>query len=77
MLLFDAHVWNTSVYNAVVSAFPYRTVLTSVREPIMTFGRSYLYGLIGWSKFQTQYILGSDYVHAQFLPPEQIGRAHV
>lgn len=70
MLLFDLHVWNTSVYNAVVSAFPYRTVLTSVREPIMTFGRSYLYGLIGWSKFQTQYILGSDYVHAQFLPPE-------
>ena len=42
MLLFDPHVWNTSVYNAVVSAFPYRTVLTSVREPIMTFGRSYL-----------------------------------
>lgn len=72
MLLFDPHMWDTSVYNQIVLAFPYHSVLTSMREPIMTFARSYLRGLIGCDSFQTAYILGSDYCHAQFLPPELI-----
>lgn len=70
LLLFDPHMWDTSVYNQMILAFPYHSVLTSMREPIMTFARSYLYGLIGWNEFQTKYILASDYYHAQFLPPE-------
>jgi len=69
-LLFDPHMWDTSAYDKIILSFPYCTVLTSMREPIMTFGRAYLYGLIGWNKFQTQYILGSDYEHTRFLPLE-------
>lgn len=69
-LLFDPHMWDTSVYNNIVASFPYHTVLTSMREPIVTFGRAYIYGLIGWDQFQTQYILSSDYTHARFLSPE-------
>ena len=70
VLLFDPHMWDTSPYNALVQAFPYHMVLTSVREPIMTFARSYMYGLVGWNEGQTKYIMASDYCHAQFLSAE-------
>lgn len=70
VILFDPHMWDTGPYNAIVQAFPYRMVLTSMREPIVTLARSYMYGLVGWDEFQTKYIMASDYCHAQFLPPE-------
>lgn len=67
LLVFDPHIWQCNVYNEILHHFPYCTVLTCMRNPITVFGRSYQYGLIGWNKFQTQYILASDYTHAQFL----------
>nr|WP_302665419.1 hypothetical protein [uncultured Agathobaculum sp.] len=67
VLVFDPHIWQCNIYNEILHQFPYRITLTCMRNPITVFGRSYQYGLIGWNKFQTQYILGSDYVHAQFL----------
>ena len=67
VLVFDPHIWECNIYNEILQQFPYCTTLTCIRNPIMVFGRSYQYGLIGWNKFQTQYILGSDYCHAQFL----------
>ena len=70
LMLLDPHMWDTSVYNNMVLSFPYHTVLTSMREPVVTFGRAYLYGLVGWNEFQTKYLLASDYIHTKFLPPQ-------
>lgn len=67
MLVFDPHIWECNLYNELIHQFPYCTVLTCMRNPITVFGRGYEYGLIGWDKFQTQYILASDYCHAEFL----------
>ena len=40
LMLLDPHMWDTSVYNDMVLSFPYHTVLTSMREPVVTFGRA-------------------------------------
>lgn len=67
MLLYDPHMWDTRVYNALIMEFPYHIVMTSMREPIVTFARSYENGLVGWNEFQTKYLLASDYDHTCFL----------
>jgi len=67
MLFFDPHMWDTSIYNNITVSFPYFKVLTCVREPIQCFGRSYIYGLVGWNEFQTKYLLAMDYCHTQFM----------
>ncbi len=67
MLLFDPHMWDTSIYNNITVSFPYFKVLTCVREPVQCFGRSYIYGLAGWNEFQTKYLLAMDYCHTQFM----------
>lgn len=67
LIVFDPHIWQCDIYNEILHQFPYLITLTCVRNPITVFGRCYQYGLIGWDKFQTQYILASDYAHAQFL----------
>lgn len=67
MLLYDPHMWDTHVYNALIMDFPYHIVMTSMRDPIVTFARSYEYGLVGWNEFQTKYLLASDYEHTCFL----------
>lgn len=69
MLLFDPHMWDPSAYESMVLSFPYYTVLTCVREPIMRFARSYLVGLVGWDESQTRYLLGMDYCNTQYLNP--------
>lgn len=74
MPLFDPHMWDPSVYNNIVLSFPYYTVLTCVREPIRRFGSSYIVGLVGWNKFQTQYLLGMDYCNTQFLHPSMFSK---
>lgn len=72
LLVFDPHIWECDVHNALIQSFPYYTVLTCVREPIMTVARSYMYGLMGWNEFQTKYILASEYTHTQFLGKEML-----
>lgn len=67
LIFFDPHIWRCDIYNKILHEFPYCITLTCMRNPITVFGRSYQYGLIGWDRFQTQYILASDYTHAQFL----------
>lgn len=70
MLLYDPHIWDPSIYSNIVFSFPYYTVLTCIREPIMTFIRCQQVGIVGWNGFSTQYMLASEYLHAQFLHPE-------
>ena len=70
MLLYDPHIWNPSIYNNMMLSFPYHTVLTCVREPIMTFIRCQQIGIAGWDEFSTKYLLAFDYAHTQFLHPE-------
>ncbi len=70
LLVFDPHMWDTRVYNNMVLSFPYRSCLTCMREPIMTFARCYIEGIAGWDEFQTKHLLASDYSQSQFLPPE-------
>lgn len=67
MLLWDLHMLEADLYEEIVKQFPYKIVLTSMREPIMTLARAYDYGLVGWNKFQTQHIVTSTYTHTQFL----------
>lgn len=67
MILYDPHTWNPSCYSNIVLSFPYHTVLTCVREPIMTFIRCQQVGIVGWEEFSTKYMLAFDYAHAQFL----------
>lgn len=69
-ILYDPHMYECNVYNEIIMSFSYKTVLTSMREPIITFARSYDYGLVVWNQFATQYILASDYAHTAFLPKE-------
>lgn len=69
-ILFDPHVTENNLYNEMVKEFPYKIVLTSVREPIRTLFSSYKVGLIGWDRFQTQYFLSSDYTLTMFLDEE-------
>lgn len=70
MILYDPHTWDPSIYSNMVLSFPYHTVLTCVREPIMTFIRCQQIGLVGWDEFSTKYMLAFDYSHAKFLHPE-------
>lgn len=67
LLFYDPHIWDSSFYTNLILSFPYKTVLTCVREPIMTFMRCCTIGIVGWNDFQDRYILAADYVHAQFL----------
>ena len=70
MLLYDPHVWDSKVYANLILSFPYYTVLTSVREPIMAFIRCQQNGIAGWDEFSTKYLLAFDYAHAQLLHPK-------
>lgn len=70
MILYDPHTWDSSVYSDLVLSFPYHTVLTCVREPIMRFIRCQQIGIAGWDEFSTKYLLAFDYVQAQFLHSE-------
>lgn len=74
MLLYDPHVWDPSAYNNLVFSFPYHTVLTCVREPIMTFARCQMIGIVGWDEFSTKYMLAFDYAHTQFLHPDLLSK---
>ncbi len=67
MLLYDPHMWDPSPYSNIILSFPYYTVLTCIREPIMTFIRCQQIGIVGWDEFSTKYMLAFDYAHAQFL----------
>ena len=70
MILYDPHVWDPGLYSNIMLSFPYHTVLTCVREPIMTFIRCQQIGIAGWDEFSTKYLLASEYSHTQFLHPE-------
>lgn len=67
MILYEPHVWNPSPYSNIILSFPYHTVLTCVREPIMRFIRCQQVKIAGWDEFSTKYLLAFDYAHAQFL----------
>ena len=67
LIIYDPHIWDQSLYETIMDSFKYLTVLTSYREPIVTFSRSFEKGIVVWDEFQTKYILMSDYVCAQFL----------
>ncbi|MDE6590447.1 MAG: hypothetical protein K2K53_08935 [Oscillospiraceae bacterium] len=70
IIMYEPHMWDPRSYSKLVLSFPYYTCLTSVREPIMMFARNYDKGWCGGSKFHTQFLLGADYVFAQFLSKE-------
>lgn len=67
IIVFDPHMWDSSVYQPLVESFPYHVTLTCMREPIRTFASCYWRGLVVWDKFQTQFVLASDYTYATFL----------
>lgn len=67
VIIFDPHMWDSSVFIPLVQSFPYHAVLTCFREPIRTFASCYWRGLVVWNKFQTQFVLASDYTYTQFL----------
>lgn len=70
MPLYDPHIWDPGIYSHLILSFPYHTVLTCVREPIMRFIRCQQVGIAGWQEFSTKYLLIHDYACAQFLHPE-------
>ena len=70
MILWDCHMLEVNLYEEIVKQFPYKIVLTSMREPIMTLARAYDFGLVGWDYFQTQYVVASTYNHTYFLSEE-------
>lgn len=70
IILWDLHMLEGNLYEEIVKQFPYKIVLTSMRDPIMTLARAYNYGLVGWDYFQTQYIVASTYKHTYFLSEE-------
>lgn len=70
MILYDPHTWDSSLYSDLVLSFPYHTVLTCVREPIMRFIRCQQIRIAGWDEFATKYLLAFDYLQAQFLRAE-------
>ena len=72
LLLFDPHMGDPNIYNNLILSFPYHSVLTSVREPVVTFARFLSYsGLcIGWSEDRIILWLAYDYCHGQILNPK-------
>lgn len=69
VLVFDPHMGNPSCYYPLMFSFPYHSVLTCVREPVMMFARFLEYSnlCIGWDAKRILLWLGQDYHHPMFL----------
>lgn len=70
LILYDPHMWDPGIYDNIMLSFPYHTVLTCVREPIMTFIRCQQVGIGCHEEVTTKLMLAHDYCHALHLPPE-------
>lgn len=72
VLLYDPHMGTPLLYNNFLRTFPYLSVLTCVRDPVVSFARflDYRGMCIGWEDNRIIFWAAHDYLFGQELLPE-------